>query len=884
MSDKILHKRSLTSGSIPSTESLEYGELAINVADGAIYLKKSGSTGDTIESVITTNTVTTGTVTIDGSILATTVDAIGITGSLQGTAQTASYVEWNNVDNKPTLVSQSVFNEYTQSTDLRLQSLETESGSIRSEFNSYTQSNDTLNTTQNNRLDGLSVESGSIRTTLNTYTSSTDLRVQSLEIESSSVRGRLENIESFSSSQLVLNPTFATTGSNIFIGNQTILGSTTLGDQSTDTLSITGSVLITGSDVTINNYTLPTQDGELPFSVLTTDGFGNTEFELLSTVYEQVKNVSGGILTKGTPVHAVGTFGFASEVVAADAGVPALMPATFILAQDLNDEEEGLGIVIGEIQGINTTGFTAGDPVYVAVGGGFTQTKPTGSALIQNLGIVTKVGTNGGGVVLGAGRANDIPNIQPGYFWVGNEDSVGTPTPTSSFTTTSSFNEYTSSANGRLTNLETESGSIRSTFNSYTSSNDLRLNTIETQTSSYARLDTDNTFTNLQTFTDINVNGTASFAYIQAVTGSSTSIGDAFIILNENTPASNFAGIKVIDSGSSFTTASFVYDGLNNNWVFQHQGIETSGSSLAIFGPLSQNGLGTEIGLTENRIPKALTDHGHHIGDSNISDDGVKVGIQIPLQVDGDISGFVITANNGFIGNLTGTAQTASYVQWNSVDNKPLLVSQSTFDTFQTNTNNRLGSLETNTGSINSSLANIRSFTESIDLRVDSLELFTSSIDTINTTVNNRLSSLEVESASIRTEFNSYTSSNDLLSITQNSRLDLLSTESGSTNIRLDNLQLFTSSINTTIKTQLDVNTVLSGSTQIRALTYYREDVSGNSSYTVTHNLNELYPIVQVYESGTNEQVIPLKIKSNSVNEILVEFTDTFAGSIIVKS
>jgi uncharacterized protein YgiM (DUF1202 family) len=33
---------------------------------------------------------------------------------------------------------------------------------------------------------------------------------------------------------------------------------------------------------------------------------------------------------------------------------------------------------------------------------------------------------------LGAGRANDVPNIQEGYFWVGNSGSVATATPTSS--------------------------------------------------------------------------------------------------------------------------------------------------------------------------------------------------------------------------------------------------------------------------------------------------------------------------------------------------------------------------------------------------------------------------------------------------------------------
>tara|TARA_R110000868_G_scaffold133859_4_gene345592 strand:- start:2890 stop:4200 length:1311 start_codon:yes stop_codon:yes gene_type:complete len=46
---------------------------------------------------------------------------------------------------------------------------------------------------------------------INTYTSSTN--------------GRLSNLELFSASQLLLNPTFATTGSNVFTGSQTITGS-----------------------------------------------------------------------------------------------------------------------------------------------------------------------------------------------------------------------------------------------------------------------------------------------------------------------------------------------------------------------------------------------------------------------------------------------------------------------------------------------------------------------------------------------------------------------------------------------------------------------------------------------------------------------------------
>ena len=63
----ILHKRSLTSGSIPTTASLAVGQLAINVPDGRIFLRKSGST-DTIESAITTNAPNSGSVSLTGSL------------------------------------------------------------------------------------------------------------------------------------------------------------------------------------------------------------------------------------------------------------------------------------------------------------------------------------------------------------------------------------------------------------------------------------------------------------------------------------------------------------------------------------------------------------------------------------------------------------------------------------------------------------------------------------------------------------------------------------------------------------------------------------------------------------------------------------------------
>lgn len=61
-------KRSLTTGSLPTTASLLEGEIAMNVPDGRIFLRKSGSGSDTIESVITTGARNSGSVQLTGSM------------------------------------------------------------------------------------------------------------------------------------------------------------------------------------------------------------------------------------------------------------------------------------------------------------------------------------------------------------------------------------------------------------------------------------------------------------------------------------------------------------------------------------------------------------------------------------------------------------------------------------------------------------------------------------------------------------------------------------------------------------------------------------------------------------------------------------------------
>ena len=66
MSSIVQLKRSALSGKVPGTGSLNLGELAVNTYDGKIYFKKSGSI-ESVESVVTTNSVVTGSIRLEGT-------------------------------------------------------------------------------------------------------------------------------------------------------------------------------------------------------------------------------------------------------------------------------------------------------------------------------------------------------------------------------------------------------------------------------------------------------------------------------------------------------------------------------------------------------------------------------------------------------------------------------------------------------------------------------------------------------------------------------------------------------------------------------------------------------------------------------------------------
>ena len=84
MSQTIILRRSAVEGKIPTTSSLELGELAINTNDGKLYLKKDDGT-ESIQTILVTNSQTTGSIDLVGD--ATISGSLFVSGNIEDVTQ-----------------------------------------------------------------------------------------------------------------------------------------------------------------------------------------------------------------------------------------------------------------------------------------------------------------------------------------------------------------------------------------------------------------------------------------------------------------------------------------------------------------------------------------------------------------------------------------------------------------------------------------------------------------------------------------------------------------------------------------------------------------------------------------------------------------------------
>jgi hypothetical protein len=252
----------------------------------------------------------------------------------------------------------------------------------------------------------------------------------------------------------------------------------------------------------------------------------------------------------------------------------------------------------------------------------------------------------------------------------------------------SSLNTATASFTPRISNLESKSSSVDisiSNINNFTASNGNE--SLNSKTGSYATTGS-NTFFGTQTYSgsvyianDLIVQGSSSIQYISA---SSVSIGTNIVQLNTANPSVRFAGLSIIDSGSVGGSGSFLYDSVQDEFIFVHRGNGTNiTSSHFVLGPETYDSLGNETYLTNNTLPKGTGKE--HLVDSNITDSGTLITLGSNTTITGTLvaSGTTLVSSSAQVIGILSSLNT--YTGSN--------------DTTNTTQNTRLTTIESVTGS-----------------------------------------------------------------------------------------------------------------------------------------------------------------------------------------
>jgi hypothetical protein len=164
------------------------------------------------------------------------------------------------------------------------------------------------------------------------------------------------------------------------------------------------------------------ESGSPTFANLTVSGtayLSHIHGNIAGLLYHHVRNSSGASLAALTPYRIVDTQGDTdrANIIAARADTASAMPASGILISALGNNGDGHGAVVGELLGVNTTGRTSGESLYVGLAGGLTPTAPSERA--QVVAIVGRVHATTGSIIV------QIGTVRPTAAEVG-ADPAGT--------------------------------------------------------------------------------------------------------------------------------------------------------------------------------------------------------------------------------------------------------------------------------------------------------------------------------------------------------------------------------------------------------------------------------------------------------------------------
>ena len=207
---------------------------------------------------------------------------------------------------------------------------------------------------------------------------------------------------------------------------------------------------------------------------------------------------------------------------------------------------------------------------------------------------------------------------------------------------------------------------------------------------------------------DLIVYGSSSLFNVSA---SILDIGDNTIRLNTATPTIRFAGIEVIDSGSSQLTGSLLWDSQNNVWLYSNPSGSLYTSARFIAGPKNTGSLGNETGLTVGYIPVASGDD--HISNSRMSQSADTITIDSKVKINDVSSTFTIEGNGFSQTYLTANGAIVLNPGYGGVE------MVGSYRTFKATDITAEGTLS---ASVITGIGNVTDYSTSVDSRLDSVE------------------------------------------------------------------------------------------------------------------------------------------------------------------
>ena len=657
-------KRSALSGKVPDTGSLNLGELAVNTYDGKIYFKKSGSI-ESVESVLTTNSVVTGSIRLEG---------------------TASF------------------------------------GSL--------QVNDTLTVNH-----GISVISGSLGIT-------SDLTVLG------SINARQFNIAIISSSTLFESGSskFGNTSDDIhsFTGSVNITGSFLLNGQEvgggTTTGSFTGSFTGDGSGLRgVVSDDIP-RDG---WDYNANSSASISDFNSVSDKYyidfEQSQSTA-----VGTPV---GFKGFLTNVSGSTQILPTLDSIDFIVRDNLV-ASIGVGGIVATAPAGTVSGssqLTSSYDTRYVLSGSITQTtwdniasKPSGivsgssqltSSVLATTGSNLFVGTQtySGSIIPATDNTYDLGS--PTYQWRDIYVSSGSLyiDGTKVLSSTNQELQITTDEGQSIKILEAGSDNIIL----QSADGDIQL-----KTSGGGNLLFD------PTSGLIDVRGTLQIQDGNKITssgGNGIVFGNNIVVSGSLESTGNINGVNLTTLSSSIASTFLNQNTATSSYETKGRGL-VSGSSQITYADISSIPSGIVSGSSQITISSTTGFSTYSTSvDSRIATEKARVDA-ILLAADADKDTFV---------------EIVALI--NSVDTS----NDSTFASFYTASVNRLNNLETTSGSVNTSVSNLNTFSGSALTRLSALEVETSNLESftssINTTIKTRLNAETIVSGSSQVDVMSTT-------------------------------------------------------------------------------------------------------------------------------